>query len=167
MPGPAPKPTALKALQGNPGKRKLNKSEPKFKGAPTCPVWLTASAQIEWQRVVEDLAALDMLRSVDSSALAAYCQSYARWQSAEQIVDAEGQTVKEPVINNGEVVGHRVKRHPATTIAKDALAAMLRAASLFGFDPSSRSRINLGDGEKETDPFAEFMSDMSAEEVTQ
>ena len=28
--GPAPKPTALKVLQGNPGKRKLNDSEPTF-----------------------------------------------------------------------------------------------------------------------------------------
>ncbi len=118
--------------------------------------------------MVEDLAALDMLRSVDSSALAAYCQSYARWQSAESIVDREGQTVNEPVISNGEVVGQRVKRQSCyLRLQRMPLAAMLRASSLFGFDPSSRSRINLGDGEKETDPFAEFMSDMSAEEVTQ
>jgi hypothetical protein len=27
--GPSPKPTSLKVLQGNPGKRKINKSEPK------------------------------------------------------------------------------------------------------------------------------------------
>ena len=122
MPGPAPKPTALKLVQGNPGKRKLNRSEPKFAGAPVRPTWLTKAAKAEWKRVVAELAALDMIRSVDSAALAAYCQSYARWRSAEEIVDAEGQTVQEPVTNKaGEVVGYKVKRHPATTIAKDAL----------------------------------------------
>jgi phage terminase small subunit len=50
MPGPAPKPTALKLVQGNPGKRKLNKSEPKFCGAPVCPAWITDVARAEWKR---------------------------------------------------------------------------------------------------------------------
>src|SRR3979411_433277 len=131
MPGPAPKPTQLKLLQGNPGKRKLNPTEPKFAGTPACPTWLTKAAKAEWKRVVAELSALDMLRSVDSAALAAYCQSYARWRSAEEIVDKEGQTVNEPVLNKmGEVVGYKTKRHPATTIAKDALASMLRASAL-------------------------------------
>ena len=164
MPGPPPKPTALKKVQGNPGKRKLNKSEPQFAGAPKCPAWLTSTAKKEWKRVVTDLAALDMLRSVDSAALAAYCQSYARWQSAEAIVDREGQTVQEPIINkSGAVVGHKTKRHPATTIAKDALTSMLRASALFGFDPSSRSRISMGEP-SQVDPFEQFMQGLGANE---
>lgn len=146
MPGPAPKPSALKNLGGNAGKRKINKNEPKFSGTPVCPVWITDVAKAEWKRVVADLSALDMLRGVDSASLAAYCLSYARWRSAEETVTAEGQTVQEPIVNkSGEVVGHKVKRHPATTIAKDSLASMLRAAALFGFDPSSRSRLSIGE----------------------
>jgi P27 family predicted phage terminase small subunit len=142
MPGRKPKPTALKALAGNPGKRPLNKSEPHFTGTPSCPSWLNKEAKKEWKRVVAELSALDMLRGVDTAALAAYCQSYARWRSAEQMVEQEGQTVAEPILNKqGELIGHRVKRHPATTIAREAQAAMLKASSLFGFDPSSRSRL--------------------------
>jgi P27 family predicted phage terminase small subunit len=120
-------------VQGNPSKRKLNRDEPKFSGAPECPDWLTASAKQEWTRVVTELAALDMLRSVDSSALAAYCQLYARWKQAKQQIDRDGQTVDEPVTNKaGDVVAHRTKRHPAISISKDALASMLRASALFG-----------------------------------
>lgn len=41
MAGRKPKPTALKKLEGNPGKRKLNTKEPvPAKGMPDCPVWL-------------------------------------------------------------------------------------------------------------------------------
>jgi len=164
MPGPAPKPTALKLVQGNPGKRKLNCKEPTFSGAPVCPPWITDVAKQEWNRIILELAALDMLRAVDSASLAAYCLSYARWRSAEEIVTAEGQTVQEPVLTkSGEIIGFKVKRHPATSIAKDALAAMLRASSLFGFDPSSRSRLQVGEPAK-IDPFEEFMQGMGADE---
>jgi len=41
MAGRKPKPTALKKLEGNSGKRKLNKKEPvPVKGMPDCPEWL-------------------------------------------------------------------------------------------------------------------------------
>jgi P27 family predicted phage terminase small subunit len=87
-----------------------------------------------------------------------------RWRSAEEIVDREGQTINEPVVSKaGEVAGFKTKRHPATTIAKDALASMLRASALFGFDPSSRSRLSVGDSAVE-DPFTEFMKEMGADE---
>jgi P27 family predicted phage terminase small subunit len=143
MRGRKPKPSALRALGGNAGKRKLNTNEPKFGGIPECPDWLTAAAKTEWNRIVTELHSLDMLRSVDTAALSGYCQAYARWKSAEQTVETEGQTIDEPIISKtGELVGHKVKRHPATLIARDERAAMARLAALFGFDPSSRSRMS-------------------------
>ena len=45
MAGRKPKPTALKKLEGNPGKRKLNTKEPvPGKGMPDCPKWLLPEA---------------------------------------------------------------------------------------------------------------------------
>ena len=39
--GRKPKPTAIKELEGNPGKRPLNANEPKpERKAPRCPGWL-------------------------------------------------------------------------------------------------------------------------------
>lgn len=44
--GRKPKPTALKKLEGNPGKRKLNTKEPiPAKGMPNCPEWLLPEAR--------------------------------------------------------------------------------------------------------------------------
>jgi P27 family predicted phage terminase small subunit len=152
MPGRKPKPTAIKTLLGNPGKRALNKSEPRFSGAPVCPPWLPVPAKTEWKRIVNQLAELDMLKGTDQSALAAYCVACARWMAAERIVSREGQTTNEPVLDKtGNVIGNKVKRHPATIIAKDERASMLKAASLFGFDPSSRSRVQLPDQKEPTE----------------
>ena len=47
--GRKPKPTAIKVLEGNPGKRALNEMEPQpEKKAPKCPVWLDKEAKKEY-----------------------------------------------------------------------------------------------------------------------
>ena len=51
MAGRKPKPAAVKKLEGNPGKRKLNTKEPNpGKGMPDCPAWLLPEAKTEWIR---------------------------------------------------------------------------------------------------------------------
>ena len=46
MAGRKPKPTAVKKLEGNPGKRKLNTKElVPAKGMPACPDWLMPEAK--------------------------------------------------------------------------------------------------------------------------
>ena len=48
MAGRKPKPAAVKKLEGNPGKRKLNTKEPiPAKGMPACPDWLMPEAKKE------------------------------------------------------------------------------------------------------------------------
>ena len=55
MAGRKPKPTALKKLEGNPGKRKLNTKEPvPGKGMPDCPKWLLPEAKKEWKRLLDN-----------------------------------------------------------------------------------------------------------------
>jgi len=53
-----PKPTALKQLAGNPGKRPLNFSEPRFDPGPiTVPRQLGKLARVEWRRLAPLLQA--------------------------------------------------------------------------------------------------------------
>ena len=68
MAGRKPKPTALKKLEGNPGKRKLNTKEPM------------------------KLSEIGVLTEIDMAAFAAYCQSFARWKEAQEHIDSEGST---------------------------------------------------------------------------
>jgi len=70
MRGPAPKPTALNKLLGNPGKRKLNEAQPVPRaGIPEYPDHLGEIAQKEWQRLVEILLAMRVLTEADYIAL--------------------------------------------------------------------------------------------------
>ena len=79
MRGRKPKPTSLRVIEGNPGKRPLNTREPKpVRGAPTCPAHLSPTAKAEWKRLIGQLVELGMISLLDRAALAAYCQTYGR-----------------------------------------------------------------------------------------
>ena len=71
MRGRRPKPTRLKVLTGNPGKRALNESEPTPEpNVPDCPPELGEVARREWNRLAAELGALRIITNLDRAALA-------------------------------------------------------------------------------------------------
>ena len=93
--GRKPTPTAVKELEGNPGKRPLNAKEPKpAKKAPSCPKWLEPEAKKEWRRLAKQMEQIGILTEVDMAAFAGYCQAYARWKEAEEFITQHGSIVK-------------------------------------------------------------------------
>lgn len=165
--GRKPKPTRLKELTGNPGKRPLNAGEPRpAGGAPPCPSWLHRHAKAEWRRAVRVLEPLGLVTLADLGVLAAYCQAWAEFRLSTETLEAEGRTVLSggvPTRVVGEdgtertvAVGAVVKPHPAVAQQRTAWAAVRAFASLLGMDPSSRSRLSVP-GAAEADPFEEFL----------
>jgi P27 family predicted phage terminase small subunit len=135
MRGRRPKPTRMKVLTGNPGKRPLNDAEPRPNAAiPECPPELGPVAHREWDRLVLELAALGLLTNLDRAALAAYCGSYALWAEAMEAIQKFGTMVKSPS-------GYPIQS-PYVAIANRQAEIMMRIASEFGFTPASRSRIS-------------------------
>ena len=56
MRGRKPKPTSLKIIQGNPGKRPIRGHEPQPpRSQPTCPAHLSPTAKAEWKRLAQSL----------------------------------------------------------------------------------------------------------------
>lgn len=77
--GPAPKPTALKLLQGNPGHRPLNGDEPKPKAkAPPCPLYIREDpvAKKEWRRLTPILLRMRVLTEADATVLGSLCLTH-------------------------------------------------------------------------------------------
>ena len=132
--GRKPKPTALKTLEGNPGKRPLNDREPKWdKRAPTCPQWLEPEAKTEWRRLCKPLEMMGILTEADRAVFATYCQSYARWKQAEEYISMNGATFETDKGYKQQV--------PQVSIAQSYMKNMQKAAAEFGLTPSARSRI--------------------------
>src|SRR5437660_101190 len=97
MRGRRPKPSRLKALAGNPGKRPLNDQEPQPETAiPDCPPELGPVARAEWHRLAAELASLRLLTHLDRAALAAYCGAYALWAEATAAIQKFGTMIKAP-----------------------------------------------------------------------
>lgn len=149
--GPAPKPTRLKVLQGNPGRRPLNGQEPQPKATPPrCPPWLDDAAKAKWKALVPELSRLGILTIVDGDALAAYCQAWAEFKTATETLRLTGRTF--------ETATGNLLPHPAVAQQRSAWTAIKAFAALFGLDPSSRSRLHVPDPKPEADPFEDFLS---------
>ena len=148
--GRKPKPTALKVLEGNPGKRPLNGNEPKpEKTAPKCPSWLEHEAKKEWRRMTKTLEAIGVLTQVDATAFAGYCQAYARWKEAEEFLSKHGTIFKTP--------SGYIQQVPQVSIAQTYLKIMKDFCSEFGLTPAARSRISVSNTEGASDDPMEDM----------
>ena len=138
--GRKPKPSAIKILEGNPGKRPLNQNEPKpQKKAPPCPKWLEPEAKKEWKRLARTLEAMGVLTEADMAAFAGYCQAYARWKEAEERITDRGLIIRTPSGYPQQV--------PYISIAQQYLKLMQQFAEQFGLTPAARSRIIAGNGD--------------------
>jgi P27 family predicted phage terminase small subunit len=147
MSGPRPTPTYLKLLRGNPGKRRLNQNEPQPRipaKAPPPPVFLSDIAKKEWRRVSGELFNLRLLTAIDVAALAVYCESFARWRTATEVLAAMA-------ARDDQTHGLLIKTkagdaavNPLIWIANSAARDMVRYAGEFGMSPAARSRINGG-----------------------
>jgi P27 family predicted phage terminase small subunit len=152
--GRPPKPTALKLLTGNPGKRPLNGSEPQpLATPPVCPDFLPADAKAKWAELAPELSRLGLLTVVDGEALACLCSAWADFKAATETIAKEGryQLVGGwPVEVKGddgevrtEVRGGQLQPHPALAQHARAMKAIKEFAALFGLEPSSRSRLHV------------------------
>ncbi len=141
--GPPPKPTTLKLLQGNPGKRPLNIREPKPKqGTPRCPEWLDEEAKACWKWLVPKLTETGVLTLVDSHALTAYCDSWSRWKRAVLFLQKNGEVY---TVKDGAGKVKYIQQLPQVAIARNLLAVLNRYQQEFGLTPAARSRIAIPD----------------------
>lgn len=134
--GPAPKPTRIRELEGNPGKRPLNRREPQPTGRmPSAPRWMSLEAKRQWRKLAPRLHAAGLLTEVDGLGLAMLCEAVGQYVEGKEIVEREGAIA---VSDQGNVY-----QHPAVGLMKSARGEVLKWAREFGMTPSARSRISL------------------------
>jgi P27 family predicted phage terminase small subunit len=157
MPSPKPRPAALKLIEGSrPGRdsggRKVHEPPAFRRIPPEPPEWLPAEARAEWDRVVPELARLDLLKPVDRASLTAYCLTWDRLVRAQRELDEDEDAP-------GSVLGRNSQgrvRHPAIAVIEAASKDLRAWAGEFGFTPSTEQALARGadDGNEDDNPFA-------------
>lgn len=157
--GARPKPTALKELAGNPGKRSLNSNEPIPEKVVSLepPEWadLSERAKSIWRRVAPLAHRMGVFTKADIEPMIRYCDYLARWYEMKQTIDEHGTTfeVRVPVYETEGtqkvVVDYRVDKvvvRPEARMYQDLDRNLTRLEGEFGFTPSARSRISVAGG---------------------
>lgn len=152
-PGPVPKPTALKQLEGNPGKRKLPEKEPSaplLLEIPKPPSFLMPLAKKHWKQMAQELQACGLLTAIDLDTFGAYCNCWALWVEAQQNLKKYG-----PVQRNAAGI-------PVNSVFVDQsikwLNQMLKYQKELGLTPSARTRVQV-DMPEDEDEFSKFLED--------
>lgn len=150
--GPLPKPAALKALEGNPGKRALNLSDgvnPPVE-VPSAPKHLRPEARKEWKRITPLLEELGLISGLDRAALGLYCQSVGQLAELETsftnkvnlLVD-DGADYFDAVyqVSHSVTPSGYAQQSVLVQLIRQARAEVHRYLMHFGLSPAARARV--------------------------
>lgn len=145
MAGRPPKPTALKVIEGNRGKRSANKQEPdpKYLVELDAPDWLSAKAKKVWEEVAPHLASAKLLTEVDVQALAMGCVAIAQYRQA---VERAGESlVKSKIVVNENDTPVETGEHinPWLIVQSMSFKQAMAVFQQFGMSPAARTRIAI------------------------
>jgi phage terminase small subunit len=139
--GKKPKPTNLKLLEGNPGKRPLNEREPKPKRImPVCPGWIKKDAEMlaEWELIGPILFRLGILTEADGPAFAALCFNYCQFERYARKARAGG---------NRAIDGSPGKGPSFQELARKYYEDLRKGWAMFGMTPSDRTALVVPGGD--------------------
>ena len=141
------KPVALKVLNGNAGKRKLNKEEPDFGLVENidCPDWLGEFARELWETVTPLLCAEKILQATDIQNLVVYCDAYDQFRMCVEDIKRQGITI---MTESGSIV-----KNPSVTAKNEASRTMATYGGMLGLDPASRQRLTGASKSNSDNPF--------------
>lgn len=144
--GRKPKPTAIKILEGNPGKRPLPVDEPQCAFLPSKPssIGADALASAEWDRILH-VSPVTLYTAMDETLIGNYCLAWSMLVKAQKDIDENGVNI---IINKihpetGEIVVVDSRVNPAVRIWKAASETMVKLADRLGFTPSARANLKL------------------------
>lgn len=150
--GPVPLPSAVAELRGNPGKRPLNRREPKARAvAPKCPehVRQDAVAYKEWRRLVPILLRMRVLSEADGLILANLCLVHSHLMLNLEKMRQFNQQSKSGLA--GMIVQTKsgyVALNQIYGNVQSCMEQQLKLCRELGLRPSSRSRIQTPPAEE-------------------
>jgi P27 family predicted phage terminase small subunit len=150
--GRRPKPTAVKELEGNPGHRPLNASEPQPRASRAqTPRGLGAEGGRFWRKYAPALAALGVLTEVDEPALRMAAEHFelalrAAKELRQGVVIPSNDGTQEATVQTGlliEDADGNLRKNPLLQVLRDQSAALRSYLTEFGMTPAARSKLHV------------------------
>jgi P27 family predicted phage terminase small subunit len=147
MIGRPPKPTAVRAAEGNPGKRKLNRAELRQAVvAPKMPKKLSDEAKADWRRLARLFLERGIIRPEDQDQLANLCEAIATLREARSAL--ADMPVKQRLMLK---VGQGFQANPLLYIIRDQVRMINRIGAEFGLSPAARTRLTFDEQASDAD----------------
>lgn len=148
--GRPPKPSALRILEGNPGKRPMNESEPTPTplSSLTPPDWLDEFGLEAWEQLAPELARLGLLTVIDRPLFALSCQLHSMVRRAGKA----SKTLTQRSRANGYVAKPQIGQFT------QGLNTLRQLWGEFGVTATARARLGVVDAEAPEDPAESFLN---------
>lgn len=136
MPGRPPKPTALKLIEGNRGKRAAprNEPDPAYLNDLTPPAHLPAEAAAVWQELAPQLRQALLLTQLDKLALEWLCVAAAQHRKATEQTGTDRM-----IVRNAETGS--LSPSPWLIVQSMAFKRGKALCDAFGMNPAARARV--------------------------
>jgi len=134
------KPTALKVLEGNPGKRPLNHLEPKpFKPKKyKVPKGLTKRGRKIWTQTLKVLQECGIMTEADQNLLTRYADTMSRWEELQQIANKKGEAAYFTYNSAGNL-----QSSPVITQMRHLSDILIKMEAELGLTPAGRPRLKV------------------------
>ena len=154
MRGRKPKPTQLKLVGGNAGKRPINTREPKPRRViPSPPAHLSPDALVAWGKASIILDRMGVLTEADVIGLERICETYVEVVELGADIAKKGRTQRVKT----KAGGYMERQRPQVAMLSDADKRLRAWIVEFGQTPSARSRVHAEDDAGRTeDPLAKY-----------
>lgn len=154
MAGRRPKPTVLKLITGNPGKRAINRDEPNAGRITSgCPEHLHSSGKEAWNKLSVLLDSMGVLTEADTFTLERLCDCYTDILECRILIEQDGRTYT-VIGSDGNAI---IKHNPAVAQLRAADSQFKSYLVEFGLTPAARSKVKAEKiTEDKTDPLAKF-----------
>jgi P27 family predicted phage terminase small subunit len=136
------KPTAIKAAEGNRGRRPLNlrelMEEPEM---PACPDWLDEHARAAWDEVTPILLAMGVVRPADQAELGSLCSA----MSILRLLRKQLEAIPEDRRFLFRASKGSIQPNPLLSMINRQVEIVHRIACEFGMTPASRVKLLADD----------------------
>jgi len=161
--GPAPEPSILKYIRGNPSKDRLNEAEPTpdllDDLAPPATIADDPEAVAKWNETVPMLRRMKVFTEADVDAWALYCHTWSKWLEAKAKCRQFGRDnimmELDPNRTDGRLRIKWSQPHAWAVDERSLRSDLRRIQQDFGLTPSSRSQVTTN-GTASRNPVADY-----------